>query len=232
MLRSTQPTVSSLVQQPHHATRFRLDALSESLFELLDQLLDGKTYLLSRDRMTSLDCLALGYLMLALVPDVPHPWLAQMMKSKYPKLCHFVEDLARDCLGTTLHPQPAEKTNTSHTDVHLPWITPEKTSSHPSIRPVIESLPFLGPLYSPATLQDSTNKTNHESSIVPIIPTIFAGLTATLAALGSYVLYTGEIPFALQSAWPVYGQRRPQRLHDMGEAGAMLGGVDLRTSQL
>lgn len=232
LLRSTQQTVSSLVKQSQPATHFRLDALAESFFESLAQLLEGKHYLLSEERMTSLDCLALGYLSLALLPEVPQPWLSQMMKSRYPPLCHYVENLARDCFGITLQTEGGNSRSSS-TITPLPWKDPDTGTLRAPlrIRPSLESLPFFGSLYKPESLQLFTIKTHEELSVIPVIPTIFVGLTASLAALGSYVLYTGEMPSLLASAWPFYGHQRRQRLHELGEAGAMLGGVDFGGSR-
>ncbi|KAL8870670.1 MAG: hypothetical protein Q9198_007579, partial [Flavoplaca austrocitrina] len=90
LIRSTARTTASLAKKKgQHAARFRLERLAEGCFAPLNRLLDGKRYFLPNEegRMTSLDCLALGYLALALVPDVPQSWLKQMMKRKYPDLC-------------------------------------------------------------------------------------------------------------------------------------------------
>ncbi|KAI4269069.1 MAG: hypothetical protein L6R38_007608, partial [Xanthoria sp. 2 TBL-2021] len=87
LIRSTPRTTASLAKKKgQHAARFRLDRLAEGLLGPLNDLLKGKQYLLSDEekRMTSLDCLALGYLALAMVPEVPQPWLSNKMKQKYP----------------------------------------------------------------------------------------------------------------------------------------------------
>ncbi|KAL8914291.1 MAG: hypothetical protein Q9172_007113 [Xanthocarpia lactea] len=86
LIRST-PRTTSMAKKGQHAARFRLDKLAEGFFEPLNQLLQDKSHLLSNGATSSLDCLALGYLALALVPDVPQPWLSQKMKEKYPTLC-------------------------------------------------------------------------------------------------------------------------------------------------
>ncbi|KAL8686713.1 MAG: hypothetical protein Q9218_006919, partial [Villophora microphyllina] len=228
-LRSTQHKVSTSMKQAKHTARFRLDALAESFFEPIVKLLAGKRYLLSEDRITSLDCLALGYLSLALIPELPHPWLSQLLKSRYPRLCHYVEDLARDCYGVTplSSETEAHDTNTRQT---LPWGNPSipAPSSLVRARGFLENLPLFGTYYKPALLQQSTEKTDAELSVIPIIPTVFVGLAASLAALGSYVVFTGEIPSVLDSMWLLQKRKPQQRLNEMGEAGAMLGAVDFR----
>ncbi|KAL8749426.1 MAG: hypothetical protein Q9199_007691, partial [Rusavskia elegans] len=106
LIRSTpRTTTTSLAKKKgQHAARFRLDRLAEGLLGPLNLLLKAKRYLLSDEekRMTSLDCLALGYLALAMVPEVPQPWLSIKMKQGYPDLCRYVEDRAKECFGLDL----------------------------------------------------------------------------------------------------------------------------------
>ncbi|KAL9025961.1 MAG: hypothetical protein Q9196_005299 [Gyalolechia fulgens] len=229
ILTSTQQTVSSLAKQPQHTTRFRLDTLAESFFGPLSQLQQGKNYLISEGRMTSLDCLALGYLSLALLPEVPQPWLSQSMKSRYPSLCSFVEDRARDCLGFRPHHELG-RTLDENAIPKLPW----NVSTTPGlirIRSFMESLPYVGALYQPTSLQQSTVKTHDELSRVPVVPTAFVGFAASLAALASFFLFTGEMPFAFGLPWLFNARQRPQRLTDLGDAGIMLGAANFRNSQ-
>ncbi|KAL8773718.1 MAG: hypothetical protein Q9209_001486 [Squamulea sp. 1 TL-2023] len=249
---SSASRTTSLAKKSQHAARFRLDRLAERFFEPLNRLLQGKRYLLSEERLTSLDCLALGYLALALVPKVPQAWLSQKMKTSYPELCRYVEDLARDCFGLELRTSSekfrnrdgAQDTLVATTSI-LPWKTPDAPNSliplniNINVLPLLESLPLFGSFYRPSPLQSSTTKPHNElTNRIPILPSVFLGLTASIAAMGSYILWTGEMP---SSAW-LYGVRqrhrmtfgwplgarggRTQRLHEMGEAGAMLGAVD------
>ncbi|KAL8727332.1 MAG: hypothetical protein Q9166_006100 [cf. Caloplaca sp. 2 TL-2023] len=222
----------SLARQRQHASaRFRLDTLAEAFFEPLTQLLQGKYHLLSEERMTSLDCLALAYLSLALVPEVPQPWLSQLMKERYPTLCHYIEDLARDCFGIVLSAQK-DKARELNTPTRLPWKELEPATLVPriNVKPLLESIPLFGYLYRPYPLQQSTTKSHSELSGIPIIPTVFLGLFTSVAALGIHVLWTGELPSppsAFLLAWPYAGRQRKQRLNEMGEAGAMLGALRL-----
>ncbi|KAL8782118.1 MAG: hypothetical protein Q9213_005688 [Squamulea squamosa] len=246
------PRTTSLAKKSQHAARFRLDRLAERFFEPLNRMLQGKNYLLSDERLTSLDCLALGYLALVLVPKVPQAWLAQKVKTNYPDLCRYVEDLARDCFGLELHTSSEEDPNRDGrqdtviaTTSILPWKTPEVPTSliplniNINILPLLESLPLFGSFYRPPPLQSPTTNPHDEfANRIPILPTFFLGLTASIAALGTYILWTGEMPSStwlhavrqrhrMTFGWPL-GARggRTQRLHEMGEAGAMLGAVD------
>lgn len=229
-VQSTQQSVSSLVKQPQHVTRFRLDTLAETFFEPLAQLQDGKYYFLSAERMTSLDCLALGYLSLALVPEVPHSWLSQLMKSRYPSLCHSVEGLAQDCFGIALNAK-GRVSQSNESGGRLPWKEPgaEPLQVSVRIRSSLENLPYIGALYHPKPLQRSSTKSHEELIRVPVLPTMLVGLAASVTALASYVLYTGELPSPFRTTWPLIGRQRSQRLSDMGDAGAMLGAFKFRT---
>ncbi|KAI4287303.1 MAG: hypothetical protein L6R35_003436 [Caloplaca aegaea] len=230
LARLTQQRVSSLVRQPQHATRFRLNALAKTFLEPLAHLLQGQRYLLHGDQMRSLDCLALGYLSLALFPEVPQSWLSQSMKSSYQPLCRYVETLAQVCFGDILptKDRPGSEGMTGRT---LPWKDPRTDSIEVSIRirSSLESLPYVGALYHPTPLQQSTTTSHDHLSRVPVLPTMFSGLAASVTALASYVLYTGEIPPLLHHLnWPSLGRQRSPRLVDLGEAGAMLGAVRFR----
>ncbi|KAL8715320.1 MAG: hypothetical protein Q9225_006411 [Loekoesia sp. 1 TL-2023] len=229
ILRSSQQTVSSLVKQPQHAARFRLDTLAQSFFEPLAQLQQGKRYLLSQERLTSLDCLALGYLSLALLPEVPQSWLSQSMKSRYPSLCHYVEDLAQDCFGVVLHPKEG-RSQVENAITRLPWkdLNIETRSALIRVRSSLESLPYIGAIYQPSPLQQSTTKVHNERSHIPVIPTVFVGFATSLTALASYVLFTGEMPSTFRFPWLFNIRQRPHRLSDMGDAGAMLGAINFR----
>ncbi|KAL8627671.1 hypothetical protein Q9189_006634 [Teloschistes chrysophthalmus] len=228
-LRSALHKGSSTAKQAKHAARFRLDALTESFLEPLVQLLDGKRYLLSEDRITSLDCLALGYLSLALVPGLPIPWLSQLMKSRYPCLCHYVEDLARDCYGISIHSRDGMSRDKDMA-MKLPCNGTDAPALPASVRGrgFLEQLPLVGPYYKPASLQQSTAKTHEELSAIPVIPTVFVGLVASLATMGGFIAYTGEVPSVMDSIWPLHRRNSQQRLNEMGEAGALLGAIDFR----
>ncbi|KAI4179801.1 MAG: hypothetical protein L6R41_007631 [Letrouitia leprolyta] len=231
IIASTQQTVSALVSQPQHATRFRLDTLADSFLGPLSRLQQGKKYLILEGQMTSLDCLALGYLSLALLPEVPQSWLSQAMKSRYPSLCRYVKDLAGDCFGIR-PPLEAESSSVENTGRNLPWKDPstETASTLIRLRSSLESLPYIGALYQPASLQQSTTTTHKELIRLPVVPTIFTVFAASVTGLASYYLLTGELPPTFGFPWLFNLRQRPHRLSDMGDAGVMLGAVRFRNS--
>jgi sorting and assembly machinery component 37 len=98
-LRRSQASVTSMLSShPESAAQIRLDSLATSFFEPLQELRDQSRFFIS-SQPTSLDCLALGYLSLALLPDLPSPWLSSCMRKKFPQLCAFVHDAQRMFFG-------------------------------------------------------------------------------------------------------------------------------------
>lgn len=92
-------TVTSLLSKAQHANRIRLDGLTSSFLEPLQAFLGDKPYLLSEGGPSTLDCLAIGHLALALVPGLPQPWLAQSIRTKFTKLARYVDNLSESFHG-------------------------------------------------------------------------------------------------------------------------------------
>lgn len=61
---------------------------------------DGKTTTTAaQDKPTSLDCLAFAYLSLMLVPEVPRPWLRDLIRRRYECLSLYVDGIRDEILG-------------------------------------------------------------------------------------------------------------------------------------
>ncbi|KAA8647374.1 hypothetical protein EYZ11_008551 [Aspergillus tanneri] len=114
-IRRPRDTVSSLLGKTAQQNQFKLEALTAEFFEPLEEILGAKTYLLAGYAASSLDCLALGYLALALVPDLPHSWLRDAMRAKAPRLTEYTEQMRRRCYGTPGTSEP-----------ELPWRPSER----------------------------------------------------------------------------------------------------------
>ena len=56
----------------------------------LEELLGHKKFLLSDEKPSSLDALALGYFSLILGAEVPDRWAARIMEDRFPKLVAWV----------------------------------------------------------------------------------------------------------------------------------------------
>ncbi|MCJ1251141.1 hypothetical protein MMC30_008372 [Trapelia coarctata] len=113
-LRNSKPndkkSVSAAIRNPETASRIRLEALTQRVLEPLSALLwstsetvnqqeEKGPFLLSSERPSTLDCLALGYLALFLVPDVPLPFLSRTLKERYPNLADYVRRDVKRCFG-------------------------------------------------------------------------------------------------------------------------------------
>lgn len=60
---------------------------------------ETRCFLLGGDRPTSLDCLALGHLALMLAPEVPRPWLRDLLRHRYDGLCALVDGVRDELFG-------------------------------------------------------------------------------------------------------------------------------------
>ncbi|PYH92478.1 mitochondrial import receptor subunit [Aspergillus ellipticus CBS 707.79] len=101
MIPRPRDTVSGMLGKTAQQNQFRLEALTGEVFDALEEILSGKEYFLhTRDQgPTSLDCVALGYLSLALVPELPNAWLRDAMKSKAPGVTGFTERCVKEIFG-------------------------------------------------------------------------------------------------------------------------------------
>jgi sorting and assembly machinery component 37 len=124
-------TVSKLLGRTAQQNHFRLEALTADFFEPLEAMLGKKAYLLAKnedDALSSLDCIALGYLSLALVPELTFPWLRDAMRTKSPQLAAYTERVRRRCFGQApvevAHAFSPQSTRSSS----LPWRTPSRIS--------------------------------------------------------------------------------------------------------
>ena len=120
-------TVTGLLGKTAQQNQFKLEALTAEFFDALEEILGATRYLLAEEAATSLDCLALGYLALALVPDLTHSWLRDAMTSKAPRLTAYTERLRRGCygLGAQTAQAQAHEGSTAPGSV-LPWRASER----------------------------------------------------------------------------------------------------------
>ena len=127
LIHTPREMVTSLLGRTSHQSRFRLDAIAAELFEPLAEFLGQKRYFFSDDHASSLDCLAIGYLSLALVPRLSYPWLREALQTKNPSLEAYTERLRLQCFGVVevsdafseAHPQPGSI---------LPWQAPVRVT--------------------------------------------------------------------------------------------------------
>ncbi|EFR04496.1 hypothetical protein MGYG_07504 [Nannizzia gypsea CBS 118893] len=115
---ATKPrdTISGLLSKTSQQSRIRLDGLTETFVSPLEELRNGKGYLLTEDTPCSLDCLALGYLSLALVPETPSAWLREGVHKYSPRLVQYFEQMQLKCYGGKV-----ESVDTGRAAATLPW---------------------------------------------------------------------------------------------------------------
>jgi sorting and assembly machinery component 37 len=247
-LRSSRKSVSEIVKQPHVASRIRLDGMADALWGPLDQLLGDKRYLLSEHSPSSLDCLAVAYLALALIPVLPEPWLAESM-GRYPRLCAYVHELRQRFFGGSTDMDgaiptrwsgdaagsPLGRKQESPNDSALPW----KESRHESwISPgsaaavwwenTLISVPVVGEYWTKWIVppgptggsRDFKADTSPTDGIFPMRAGVVAAGTA-VAALASYLFYLHPA-FSSSSSADDPRSRRANQPSEMGEAGTFL----------
>ncbi|KAL2013155.1 hypothetical protein VTN00DRAFT_680 [Thermoascus crustaceus] len=125
LIRSSQETVSSLLGKTQQQNQFKLEALTAEFFEPLQALLGKKQYFISDERPSSLDCLALGYLALALIPEVPYPWLREALQTKAPLLAEYTARMREQCFGIV---EVADAFGKLRAGSVLPWSPPERVT--------------------------------------------------------------------------------------------------------
>jgi hypothetical protein len=111
---------------PVYAARFRLDALTNELLEPLADLLGKSDYLSKRDGMSSLDCLAFGYLSLLFYPAVPQAWVKETVQTKFPRIASYIRRLRKEVFSDEeIKPSEVWSISTGSTGVTsgmlLPW---------------------------------------------------------------------------------------------------------------
>ena len=220
--------MTGLVKQSQSTARFRLDALLDAFCQPLTQLLGGKRFLLSHESMSSLDCLTLAYLALAYKPEVPQAWLTQGMRARYRGLCEWVEESLADQFGGPVAVEDAlPRSNPDHTATSkgkpqsaLPWRVPEHRGVASAGSAVFSNVTNSLPYCKSTTLTPQSDDEFHSTNIPAhsftstFIPPLLAGAGA-IATTAAYLLYAN-----------LNQEPKKRRLSEMGEAGAMLAGMD------
>ncbi|MCJ1287172.1 hypothetical protein MMC26_006520 [Xylographa opegraphella] len=227
-LRKASASVSAAIKSPETASRIRLAVLTEKVLDPLAALLGEvsnasavgggeDSYLLSSHGPSSLDCLALGYLALFLVPAVPHAFLATTLKEKYPRLVGYVRRGIQQCYCGIVKvedarpglkgPRVMKKHEDEDVDLSpynnmangskaapLPWLDAPPPSPLQNIGTVLreaaDGIPGLGPLLKPDPLQHAASTAD---SSAPNTASLTAPppLLSTLLAVGTGVVAIG-----------------------------------------
>lgn len=235
-LRRGKQTVSSLLAaSPETNAQIRLDALATDFFESIQELRGKKKYLVSNSYMSSVDCLALGFMSLMLYPNLPQPWLAKTMRKKFPDLVEWVEELKNEVLGGAVNVDDAMLTKSANANavqqkkMHLPWQAPESRGilnvGGVFLANLADSMPIVGQRRKDNRMRrysgEETGK-DTGSQLWRYVATV-GGLVAAVGLVTGYALHQGLMQ--LPENWP--GKKddeseKTQGLSDLGEAGQAL----------
>ena len=177
---------------------------------------------MSETQFSSLDCLALGYLSLMTVPELPQPWLARTLKSKFPALWRWTEETREmmfcESVAVNEELENGGRRNTSS----LPW----RTTSHGGVIDVAElfissiadSIPIIGQLRRNTRMRQHGGKTSDHSAETSSWMRLvtFASVLSGAGLLIGYVLQQGLLLPSSED------KKRTGNLEHFGEAGEAL----------
>lgn len=110
---------------PEQTNLFRLEAAGRECLGVLAGLKeqhDEGRFLFGGERPTALDCLALGYLALMLAPEVPRPWLRDLLRRRYEGLCVCIDAMRDELFGGDVASLPwLGKAGTATATEGAPW---------------------------------------------------------------------------------------------------------------
>ncbi|TKA76091.1 hypothetical protein B0A55_04423 [Friedmanniomyces simplex] len=233
LLLPRKDTLRSLLQKPEHSAVFKLHALADNFFGPLQDMLGEKDFLLGAD-MTSVDCLACGYLSLMLYPKLPQDWLVSTMRRKYAKLVAHVERMNKK-LGLRTNAEAVMSLAQSNPGVEslarrkmtLPWQIPARSSIIDIVamttQELISHIPGLKPSTSVATIRPDMQLFWQRQ-----LPTFLTALAASLG-LGVFAVFRmGILTWPRGEELHVFGRKR---FSDYGHLGAALAGISVLSQQ-
>ena len=146
--------IGGFLSTPVYAARFRLDALSNELLEPLADLLGKDDHLLKGGHLSSLDCLAFGYLSLLLYPSVPQAWLKETIQTKFPRISAYICRLRREIFSNEdINAAKVWSMSTGSTDeaagMLLPWQPRSQSFASSTLtgtREIVGNIPFVSSL--------------------------------------------------------------------------------------
>jgi sorting and assembly machinery component 37 len=226
-LRTSRTTVSSLLAaSPEAHAQIRLDALARNFLQPLQDLLGDKRYLVSDSQLSSLDCLALGYLSLMLLPELPQPWLSKTIRTNFPRLAAWTQDSRARVFGPAVTVDDALLTNDGNASTRgeklhesfLPWVAPKNGGiigvGGAYLATLADSIPIVGQ-YRRGTRELQLGKDSaHEHSSAWQAVAVAGGAIASVGLLVGYLFHHGVISLGYESASEKSG------LDAFGEAGS------------
>ncbi|KAI1906785.1 hypothetical protein LOZ53_005263 [Ophidiomyces ophidiicola] len=235
---TTKPreTMSSALGQA--SSRFRLRNLVDFVATPLEEVITNKDP--SARRVSTLDCLALGYISLALIPNLPDPWLKDYLLDLAPSLCSYVDEMQASCFGGQIDAAAVLSGNVSNS--HLPWQLPPKIGLAGIGRSLLEGVADSIPVIKDIRLSRRLQETGMEASLNPKEVSTAAkhyrqdalvSAATTVIGVGMFVFYIFKVGLVQvvdtdeeqDGEEPQPGSAdEPQRAQSQfGEAGSILG---------
>ncbi|PGH28061.1 hypothetical protein AJ80_00317 [Polytolypa hystricis UAMH7299] len=210
LLRRPPPTVSGLLGKTAQQNRIRLEGTTAAFVAPLEELLGRKGFLLADEIPSSLDCLALGYLSLAVVPELKYSWLRDAIQSQSARLATYVDRLRKRCFGAErvdVGMAFCENEQQQRQQSSLPWRVPERMSAGSMglrvLEGVADSLPIVKELRASQRLQRRGEETaaGEEQELVAAVAKaqrreVYTSIVTVLAGIGlfvSYLLHSGVV---------------------------------------
>lgn len=194
---------------PEQTALFRLEAAARETLGVLADLkgsagLGDERFFFGSDRPTSLDCLAFGYLALMLVPEVPRPWLRDVVRGRYESLALLVDNIRDELFGGDVASS-------------LPW------SGAPAGGGPWRATRFARGILKASVPEDwllvarAWPPEAHRGGGLPVLA-VLGSSAALLSVVGSVLLYRHLMPFgSALYRWEM------QRRRTFGTAGAFFG---------
>ncbi|KAH8906015.1 hypothetical protein BR93DRAFT_723712 [Coniochaeta sp. PMI_546] len=203
------------VLTPEQKARIRLQGMVGQVMDVLQDLRrDGasggretKWFLTDEgEGPTTLDCVAFGYLALMIYPDLPRPWLRDMVVETYPGLQAFVNDMTTVCFGDGL-PTSAE---VRKEDGVLGVVGRFADGA-------VRNVPGLG---------EEWRRLRDVGLGVSDVLALAGGSLVTLLLVAAYVLHRRGVVLMPVLGAPLHRWEAPRRgLAGFGAAGALFGGL-------
>ncbi|KAF4451208.1 tom37 protein [Fusarium austroafricanum] len=201
---------------PEQAVLIRLYGFTEDCLSVLNDYLkegsEGKAHCFFKGtELSSLDCLAFGYLALMRDSPVPRSFLKDWLIEKTPRLSKFVDNVKIRCLN---------KSNP------LPWVEANNNTTlsigSRTLDSILHNVPGLGDEYATEVrrrAEEGITSIDSRSLMLAL------SLLATGAALGyGYHTYKSMQPFGSRiQVWQSHKNR--SKLSEFGALGSMLGSV-------
>jgi hypothetical protein len=208
--------IGGFLSTPMYAARFRLDALSNEL--------------LQEGQLSSLDCLAFGYLSLLFYPAVPQAWVKETIQAKFPRIASYVRRLHKEVFSSEEISAAdvwsiSSASSDATTGMLLPWQPrPQNLVSIAlsGTREIFGNIPLVSSLMQRTLIVHSEPSTASRSarSSLPSRATINAILSVAAAATVGLVSLTIRHRRSPRDGALIFWALRPST--GLGEAGNIL----------